>query len=163
MLILSTKTSYQDATKGTHSLTCMCLCVFIKLQIAAQSGPVILVFLCRSVRLVPCAPPPASSLLSRLSGLTATEPTLSFLRFFLFPPKSPPFPTWCLQLLCVYVCMYVCVHVCMCVCVCVCVYLCVCMCVYMCVYVCVCVYIFIKLYITAQSGPVILVILCHSH
>ena len=29
--------------------------------------------------------------------------------------------------------------------------------------VCVCVYIFIKLHITAQSGPVILVILCHSH
>ena len=28
-------------------------------------------------------------------------------------------------------------------------------------YVCVCV--FIKLHITAQSGPVILVILCHSH
>ena len=31
----------------------------------------------------------------------------------------------------------------------------------MCVFVCVCV--FIKLHITAQSGPVILVILCHSH
>ena len=30
----------------------------------------------------------------------------------------------------------------------------------MCVYVCVCV--FIKLHITAQSGPVVLVILCHS-
>ena len=30
-----------------------------------------------------------------------------------------------------------------------------------CVYVCVCV--FIKLHITTQSGPVILVILCHSH
>ena len=29
--------------------------------------------------------------------------------------------------------------------------------------VCVCVYVFIKLHITAQSGPVILVILCHSH
>ena len=28
---------------------------------------------------------------------------------------------------------------------------------------CVCVYIFIKLCITAQSGPVILVIVCHSH
>ena len=28
---------------------------------------------------------------------------------------------------------------------------------------CVCVCVFIKLYITAQSGPVILVILCHSH
>ena len=40
---------------------------------------------------------------------------------------------------CLYVCMYVCMHVCM--------------------YVC----IFIKLRITAQSGPVILVILCNSH
>ena len=30
-------------------------------------------------------------------------------------------------------------------------------------YVCVCVCVFIKLHITAQSGPVILVILCHSH
>ena len=29
--------------------------------------------------------------------------------------------------------------------------------------VCVCVCVFIKLHITAQSGPVILVILCHSH
>ena len=29
--------------------------------------------------------------------------------------------------------------------------------------VCVCVYVLIKLHITAQSGPVILVILCHSH
>ena len=28
---------------------------------------------------------------------------------------------------------------------------------------CVCVYIFIKLHITAQSGPVLLVIPCHSH
>ena len=40
----------------------------------------------------------------------------------------------------------------------------VCMCLYMqCVCVCVCVCVFIKLHITAQSGPVILVILCHSH
>ena len=30
-------------------------------------------------------------------------------------------------------------------------------------YVCVCVCVFIELHITAQSGPVILVILCHSH
>ena len=30
-------------------------------------------------------------------------------------------------------------------------------------YVCVCVCVFIKLHITTQSGPVILVILCHSH
>ena len=29
--------------------------------------------------------------------------------------------------------------------------------------VCVCVRVFIKVHITAQSGPVILVILCHSH
>ena len=35
------------------------------------------------------------------------------------------------------------------------------MCVSVCVCVCVCV--FIKLHITTQSGPVILVILCHSH
>ena len=28
---------------------------------------------------------------------------------------------------------------------------------------CVCMYVFIKLHITTQSGPVILVILCHSH
>ena len=34
-------------------------------------------------------------------------------------------------------------------------------CMYVCVCVCVCV--FIKLHITTQSGPVILVILCHSH
>ena len=31
------------------------------------------------------------------------------------------------------------------------------------VYVCVCACVFIKLHITTQSGPVILVILCHSH
>ena len=29
--------------------------------------------------------------------------------------------------------------------------------------VCVCVCVFIKLHITAQSGPVVLVIICHSH
>ena len=40
---------------------------------------------------------------------------------------------------------------------------CVCVCVYcVCVY-CVCVCVFIELHITAQSGPVVLVILCHSH
>ena len=33
----------------------------------------------------------------------------------------------------------------------------------MCVCVCVCVCVFINLYITTQSGPAILVILCHSH
>ena len=36
-------------------------------------------------------------------------------------------------------------------------------CVCMCVCVCVCVRVFIKLHITAQSGPIILVILYHSH
>ena len=53
-------------------------------------------------------------------------------------------------------------------------------CMYVCMYVCifiklditaqsglvcmyVCMYVFIKLHITTQSGPVILVILCHSH
>ena len=30
-------------------------------------------------------------------------------------------------------------------------------------FLCVCVCVFIKLHITTQSGPVILVILCHSH
>ena len=39
--------------------------------------------------------------------------------------------------------------------------LCVCVCVCLCACLCVCV--FIKLHITTQSGPVILVILCHSH
>ena len=35
--------------------------------------------------------------------------------------------------------------------------------IFCCVCVCVCVCVFIKLHITAQSGPVILVILCRSH
>ena len=35
--------------------------------------------------------------------------------------------------------------------------------VHVCMYVCMYVYVFIKLHITTQSGPVILVILCHSH
>ena len=43
----------------------------------------------------------------------------------------------------------------------VCMYVCMCVCVYVCMYVCM--YLFIKLHITTQSGPVILVILCHSH
>ena len=43
------------------------------------------------------------------------------------------------------VCMYVCMYACM----------------YVCMYVCMYAIIFIKLHITAQSGPVILVILCH--
>ena len=46
----------------------------------------------------PCAPLPASLLLARLSELAATEPTLSFLHFFRFPPMSPPFPARRLQL-----------------------------------------------------------------
>ena len=48
--------------------------------------------------------------------------------------------------LCIMYSMYVCMHVCM----------------YVCMYV-LCMYVFIKLHITTQSGPVILVILCHSH
>ena len=44
-----------------------------------------------------------------------------------------------------YVCMYAYMYVCM----------------NTCMYVCM--YVFIKLHITTQSGPVILVILCHSH
>ena len=45
-----------------------------------------------------------------------------------------------------------------------CVYACVCVLLSLCVCVCVCVCVFIKLHIiTTQSGPVILVILCHSH
>ena len=54
-----------------------------------------------------------------------------------------------------YVCMYVCMYLCM-----------YSLCIYVCMYVCimyVCMYVFIKLHITTQSGPVILVILCHSH
>ena len=35
-------------------------------------------------------------------------------------------------------------------------------CMHVCMYV-VCMYVFIKLHLTTQSGPVILVILCHSH
>ena len=66
---------------------------------------------------VPCAPPPASLLISTIFELAATGPTLPFLHLFLVPPKS---------------------RVCVCVCV-------------------------FKLHITAQPGPVVLVILCHSH
>ena len=40
---------------------------------------------------------------------------------------------------------------------------CVCVCMCVCVHVCVCVCVFIKLHINGQSGPVIPVILCHSH
>ena len=44
--------------------------------------------------------PPASLLLSRLSGVAAAGPILYFLHFFIFPPKSPPVSTWRLQLFC---------------------------------------------------------------
>ena len=47
-------------------------------------------------------PPPAFLLLSRLSGLAATEPTLSFQHFSFFSPVSPPFPARHLQLFCVF-------------------------------------------------------------
>ena len=53
------------------------------------------------------------------------------------------------------------VSVCMCVCMSVRVFVPASVCV--CLSVCVCVCVFIKLHITTQSGPVILVILCHSH
>ena len=65
---------------------------------------------------------------------------------------------------CMYVRMHVCIYVCM--------YGGMCVCMYVCMYVfpalsyvciCVCMYVFIKLHLTTQSGPVILVILCHSH
>ena len=45
---------------------------------------------------------------------------------------------------------------------CVCMYVCMFVFMYVCMYVCMYVY-FFKLHITTQSGPVILVILCHSH
>ena len=114
---------------------------------------------------VPCAPPPASLLISTIFELAATGPTLPFLHLFLV----------LYMYVCMYVCMYVrtyvrmyvCTYVCMYVCmyVNVCIYVCICMCIYVCMYICmyVCMYVFIKLHITTQSGPVILVILCHSH
>ena len=79
----------------------MCVCMITKFNITAQSGHVILVIRKPLIRRdkgdtlsllvqflleprVPCAPPSAL-LLSRLSGLAATGPTLiSFLQFFLF-------------------------------------------------------------------------------
>ena len=90
--------------------------------------------------------PSASLLLSRLSGLAATEPTLSFLFFFLSPPVSPPFPALRLQLFCGFLRFFASLPPSP-----------------MCVWVWVCV--FIKLHIAAQFGPVLLliVILCHSH
>ena len=59
--------------------------------------------------------------------------------------------------------MYLCSRVCVCVCLCVWGGVRATMCNLTCVCVCVCVCVFMKLHITAQSGPVILVILCHSH
>ena len=56
----------------------------------------------------------------------------------------------CHSHVCMYVCMYVPGR-----------YVCMYVCMYVCIYVCM--YVFIKLHITTQSGPVILVILCHSH
>ena len=53
----------------------------------------------------------------------------------------------------VCICMYICMNVC--------IYVFMNACMYVCIYVCM--YVFIKLHITTQSGPVILVILCHSH
>ena len=63
------------------------------------------------------------------------------------PPKggSMILVTCMYVFICMYVCMYVCIYICM----------------EVCMYVCM--YVFIKLHITTQSGPVILVILCHSH
>ena len=73
---------------------------------------------------VPCAQLTTSFLFSRSSGLAVTESTVSCLRFFLFPLKSHPFPTWRLQLLCGCLFFFasfpsslMCVYVCVCVCV----------------------------------------------
>ena len=104
----------------------MYVCIFIKLHITAQSGPVILVILCHShwsfqggindtcyenlwsnatkgthsLYLYKSYLSPEHLVLPRLSGLAATEPTLSFLHFFRFPPMPPPFPARRLQLFC---------------------------------------------------------------
>ena len=85
-------------------------------------------------------PPPASLLLSRLSGLAATEPTLYFLHFFSLSTRVSPVSrttsTTILRFLALFR-LSCALPVCVCV--------------------------FIKLHITAQSGPGILVILCPSH
>ena len=72
--------------------------------------------------------------------------------------------------MCMYVCMHVCMYVCMCVCMYVCMYVNIylCMCLFLHVFMPVCYIrinacIFLRLHITAHSGPVILVILCHSN
>ena len=78
-MILFTKTSDQTRQMGTLSL-----CFY-----SSYLSPEYLML-----------PPPASLLFYRLSGLAATERTLTRLRFLLSPPRSPPFPTSPLQLLC---------------------------------------------------------------
>ena len=94
-----------------------CVCVFIKLHITTQSGPVILVILCHSHW-------------SSRGGINDTcyenlwsDATKGTRSLYLYNSYLSS------EFLCV----------------------------------CVCVCVLIKLHITAQSGPVILVILCHSH
>ena len=165
----------------------MCMFVCIKLHITAQSGPVILVILCHLQRssqggindtyyenlssdatkgtlslylyssyLSPeCLVLPLPSLLpfyslysiiDYLGRQLLNQPFLVCI-VFIFPPKCLPFPTSRLQLLWGFRRFFPSPppspipSSCVCVCVCV----------------------FIKLHITAQSGLVILVILCHSH
>ena len=72
---------------------------------------------------VPCAPPPASLLISTIFELAATGPTLPFPHLFLVPPKSPPFPPWRLQLFSGFLRFLASFSpspTCVCVCVCVC-------------------------------------------
>ena len=148
----------------------MCVCVFIKLHLTAQVCPAILVillchsywssqegindtnhenvlslllqFLLLNKPWVPCAPPSASLLLFRLSGLAAIILDKPFL-FYIFSLSSQVSPVShraSITLL-VCVCVFIELHInAPCVCV------------------------FIKLRITAQPGPVLLVILCYySH
>ena len=63
---------------------CVCLCVFVKLHITAQPRPVTLVIL---PPLLPCYS------LDYLSWRLLDQPFLFYI-FFLFPLKSPPFPTY---------------------------------------------------------------------
>ena len=132
-------------------LICMyvCMYVFIKLHITTQSGPVILVILCHSHW-------------SSRGGINdtyyenlwsdATKGT--YVCIFIKLHITAQSGLVILVILChsrwssqggindtCYVCMYVCMYV----------------------RTYVCMYVFIKLHITTQSGPVILVILCHSH
>ena len=163
---------------------CMYVCIFIKLHITAQSGLVILVILCHSrsssqggindtcyENLWSNATKGTHSLYLYKSYLSPehlvlppllpccslgypgwqllNQPFLFYI-FFAFHPCLPRFPRGVYRHFagfCAfsppfrppqsYVCVYVCMYVCM--------------------------YVFIKLHITTQSGPVILVILCHSH